>query len=184
MIFLLVFLFLLFFSLGVFFSSIDVKINQIEITVNEYNINKSKLSNLDINIIFKWFSVFKLLNIGIHKSYVKINGIRLALHLKEYKIVNFNNIFKLLKQNEMFCDRIKNLKLNFKFSTENAYATALLYSIISILSNNLLSRYSKLEKDSIEIVPYFYNTNTLKLSLNCYFVFSLTEILRLKKQFA
>ncbi len=173
--------FFVFLFLGIIFSKIEVEINNIDFSLNSYHIKKLELDNFDVDVSLLIFSIIKILKINVNNKGVIINGIRLNINIKKYKYDN-KKIANILKKDNKIINNLKNIDLNLKYSTSDAFATAMIFPMLNIIIQNIIARCNFLDNSNFRITPFFYNVNSLKLSANSLFVFSFFEFMNIAKQ--
>jgi len=170
------------FCLGFLFSKVNINIKNIDISLSNYNLKKIKIDDFETEIKIYLYVIIRIISIKIYKDCIVFNGFK--INKKIVRIVeNEKKIISLiLKNKSLIADKIQNINLELKYSTSDSSFTAIVYSLICIITNNLLSRGKITNKANIEINPFFYNTDIIRLSFNCVFIFSLKQLLELRKQ--
>ena len=138
MFFLLVFFIFIF---GIIISNFFIEISA-KISFDE--VNKLKIENLTLIYSLKLYKFLKVLKIKKAKN-----------NLGNAKISKLE-AFRTLKYFS-----IKNLKINFKYGTENAFTVALIAPVLYTILNNYTSRNEI--KNCVNIIPYYNNNNFFEL---------------------
>ena len=122
------------------FNSLSLELNNID--CNAHNLNLKFFNNSNIKIYSAKINHF-LLEIGINKCYININGIKLVLMPVE-KIMNYNNNEKLIKNEN------KKDKKNVQKTNEKNFVDKIIEYFLKILEVSL---------DNIEIKLFNYEFN-------------------------
>lgn len=172
-------LFLFFFilisiSLLVYFIEIKVNIENFEIRIKnkKFDINKNGIIIIEFKVLNK-INLFKI-KTNIDKFQLpesKNKYDKIKNHVIKNNNIKINDIQKKLKL------KYENIKLNIEIGEDNAAITALLTGVISCIVSVIIGKYfSNIEDINWNVQP-MYNTNILKLSLNCIISVKLIHII-------
>ena len=172
-------LFLFFFilisiSLLVYFIELKVNIENFEIRIKnkKFDINKNGIIIIEFKVLNK-INLFKI-KTNIDKFQLpesKNKYDKIKNHVIKNNNIKINDIQKKLKL------KYENIKLNIEIGEDNAAITALLTGVISCIVSVIIGKYfSNIEDINWNVQP-MYNTNILKLSLNCIISVKLIHII-------
>lgn len=161
------------FVIGLFFSNIELNIEECDISYNVDCIKRININKLKVNLKIYLFKKIKILKIKIFKNYCEIFKIKINLNvlkkLKDNKQSGFEFVIKNIREMN---PKIKNINLELRIGTESTMITTFLIPTISTVVSILISKYResnnrlKLNDYSnynFKIIPRYVNTNNFIL---------------------
>ena len=190
--FLLLFIIINFFILGIFFSDIEIDVEKLNIESNEKKTFYIDIKKVDINVNLYIFKLIKIAKIKINENYINLFG----------KKIYIQDLYKKEKNKKFILNKIKNdyknidfgflkpnlNKFNFKLElgTENAVITSFLTYIISTCLTYILKKSIKIfdpKKYNYKIIPIYSNTNYFSANLNSKIKIDTLNFISFIKQF-
>ena len=163
----------------------------LELNVSNFDLDTRRIKKVNSNYIFtislKLFGLicffkFKVDSKKIRKIKDRKSFDRLKLKIIENTIKNKRKMINInyLKVIKMLEIKLKKLKLDLSFDTEDvcftSYLVAFISAIIGILIGSIGEKYDN-EKYSYLVTPYFLNSKFLSINLNCIFNVKLVHII-------
>ena len=170
-IFIIVSIFLIIINIMIFFTEIKIQVEDFKFDSQNKETNKSFKVIIKLNI-FKKVNYFKFtINNDKIKSY----------NTKQSFDIIFKDVFKGEKNKKNLKNKkqikIEKLNLNIDVGTENAALTAIITGIVSIIISFLIGQNVKSGNDINWNINSIYNSNLLKLELNCIISIKLIHII-------
>lgn len=170
-IFIIVSIFLIIINIMIFFTEIKIQVEDFKFDSQNKETNKSFKVIIKLNI-FKKVNYFKFtINNDKIKSY----------NTKQSFDIIFKDVFKGEKNKKNLKNKkqikIEKLNLNIDVGTEDAALTAIITGIVSIIISFLIGQNVKSGNDINWNINSIYNSNLLKLELNCIISIKLIHII-------
>ena len=170
-IFIIVSIFLIIINIMIFFTEIKTQVEEFKFDSQNKETNKSFKVIIKLNI-FKKINYFKFtINNDKIKSY----------NAKQSFDIIFKDVFKGEKNKKNLKNKkqikIEKLNLNIDVGTEDAALTAIITGIVSIIISFLIGQNVKSGNDINWNINSIYNSNLLKLELNCIISIKLIHII-------
>lgn len=161
------------FVIGLFFSNIELNIEECDISYNVDCIKRININKLKVNLKIYLFKKIKILKIKIFKNYCEIFKIKINLNvlkkLKDNKQSGFEFVIKNIREMN---PKIKNINLELRIGTESTMITTFLIPTISTVVSILIIKYRESNNHlklndysnyNFKIIPRYVNTNNFIL---------------------